>query len=173
MASAKRYITTHDSSGTAVFHTGHGEEAPVTMDAPFGTVQLLYTATPFPPNTANDADLEKYKYYTENPPGVKIPGGTGVAIVNMKPGASSPMHRTVSVDTDTVIEGEVELTLDSGETRIMRPGDTVVMRGTMHMWRNVTPNNGTARLIAISHEMVPIEIDGKELGEDWTGKVPT
>lgn len=33
------------------------------------------------------------------------------------------MHRTVSIDYGVVLEGEIELTLDSGESRIMRRGD--------------------------------------------------
>lgn len=42
----------------------------------------------------------------------------------------------MSVDYGVVIAGEMELQLDGGEKRILKPGDVVVQRGTMHAWRN-------------------------------------
>jgi quercetin dioxygenase-like cupin family protein len=36
----------------------------------------------------------------------------------------SPIHRAMSIDYGVVIEGKFLLTLDSGETKIMLPGDT-------------------------------------------------
>lgn len=53
-----------------------------------------------------------------------------------KPGASHPfMHRTESIDYGIVLEGEVVLILDKGETTV-RAGDIVVQRGTNHAWSN-------------------------------------
>ena len=48
------------------------------------------------------------------------------------------MHRTVSLDYGIVLQGEMELVLDSGETRLMKVGDVAVQRGTMHAWRNTS-----------------------------------
>ena len=45
------------------------------------------------------------------------------------------MHRTESVDYGIVLEGEITLVLDRGET-LLRPGDVVVQRGTNHAWAN-------------------------------------
>lgn len=53
----------------------------------------------------------------------------------MSPGLLSPMHRTVSLDYGVVLEGEVELVLDSGETRVLKRGDVAIQRGTCHAWR--------------------------------------
>lgn len=47
------------------------------------------------------------------------------------------MHRTTSLDYGIVLEGEVELILDSGERRAMKAGDIAVQRATMHAWRNM------------------------------------
>uniref|UniRef100_UPI0035C9F29D cupin domain-containing protein n=1 Tax=uncultured Sphingomonas sp. TaxID=158754 RepID=UPI0035C9F29D len=44
-------------------------------------------------------------------------------------------HRTRSIDYGIVIEGEITLLLDKGET-IVRAGDVVVQRGTNHGWVN-------------------------------------
>lgn len=44
----------------------------------------------------------------------------------------------MSIDYGIVLEGEFELILDSGESRIMRRGDISVQRATAHRWRNIT-----------------------------------
>ena len=45
------------------------------------------------------------------------------------------MHRTETVDYGIVIEGEITLLVDEGET-LVRAGDIVVQRGTNHAWAN-------------------------------------
>ncbi len=45
------------------------------------------------------------------------------------------MHRTQTVDYGIVLDGEITLVLDEGET-LCRTGDIVVQRGTNHGWAN-------------------------------------
>ncbi|NKQ55505.1 cupin domain-containing protein [Amycolatopsis sp. K13G38] len=45
------------------------------------------------------------------------------------------MHRTDTVDVVTVVDGEIWVVLEEGET-LLRAGDTLVQRGTRHAWRN-------------------------------------
>jgi mannose-6-phosphate isomerase-like protein (cupin superfamily) len=45
------------------------------------------------------------------------------------------MHRTESIDYGIVLEGEITLIVDDGET-VVRAGDIVVQRGTNHAWAN-------------------------------------
>lgn len=45
------------------------------------------------------------------------------------------MHRTKTVDYGIVLEGEITLVLDEGETTI-QAGDIVVQNGTNHAWAN-------------------------------------
>lgn len=45
------------------------------------------------------------------------------------------MHKTESVDYGIVLEGELTLILDIGET-VVRAGDIVIQRGTNHGWAN-------------------------------------
>lgn len=59
------------------------------------------------------------------------------------------MHRAISVTYNFVIEGELEVTLDSGEKKVLRPGDTLVQRGINHAWRNASDTKW-ARLAAVS-----------------------
>lgn len=53
------------------------------------------------------------------------------------------------MDYGIVLEGTIELVLDSGETKIMRRGDICIQRGTNHAWRNVTENNGWGRMVYV------------------------
>ena len=45
------------------------------------------------------------------------------------------MHRTPTLDIGILLSGEVDLVLDSGQVAHLRPGDSVIQRGTMHTWR--------------------------------------
>jgi uncharacterized cupin superfamily protein len=45
------------------------------------------------------------------------------------------MHRTDTLDCFTCVTGEICLMTDVDEV-LMRPGDTVVIRGTNHAWSN-------------------------------------
>lgn len=45
------------------------------------------------------------------------------------------MHRTETIDYGIVLDGEITLILDEGET-VVRAGDIVVQRGTNHGWAN-------------------------------------
>ncbi len=62
------------------------------------------------------------------------------------------MHTTQTVDYDIVLDGELTLEVDGGETRVLRPGDVVVQHGTRHAWRNHTAKPATliAVLIGVS-----------------------
>jgi len=54
------------------------------------------------------------------------------------------MHYTDTADHFHVIEGEVVLVLESGDV-VMRKGDTGVLRGAVHGWRN--DSDAVARMI--------------------------
>jgi quercetin dioxygenase-like cupin family protein len=45
------------------------------------------------------------------------------------------MHRTDTLDCITCVRGEIYLVTDTDEA-LMRPGDTVIIRGTNHAWSN-------------------------------------
>jgi quercetin dioxygenase-like cupin family protein len=64
-----------------------------------------------------------------------------------------------------VIEGEIELILDSGERRKMIAGDIAIQRGTMHAWRNMSDTNW-ARMLYILQPSKPLQIGGEKLVED-------
>lgn len=58
------------------------------------------------------------------------------------------MHRTETIDYGIVLEGEMTLLMDEGET-IVRAGDIVVQRGTSHGWANRSGRNCRIAFILI------------------------
>jgi hypothetical protein len=61
------------------------------------------------------------------------------------------MHRTETIDYGIVLEGELTLILDVGET-VVRAGDIVIQRGTNHGWANRSKHNCRIAFILIDGE---------------------
>lgn len=173
-----RHITTHNDDGKAVFSNSLSHEAPSreVMDGEM-RFSLMYTNPSFPVDMANDKDISVYMDYLATPPGITIPGGSVCRVCDYPPGYLTPMHRTQSLDFGVVLEGEIELVLDSGETRLLKRGDVAVQRGTNHAWRNVSPDDMVdgkkvpkwARMFYVLQNATPIEVKGKSLAEDEGG----
>lgn len=164
-----RVITTHNDERKAIYCSSFGDALPWQELADGARFCLGYATNTTPVKMNEDADLKTYGGYLEEKPGITIPGGTVCRLVDMQPGALSPMHRTVSLDFGVVLEGEVELLLDSGEVKLLKRGDVAVQRGTNHAWRNVTPDGKWARMLYVLQEAEPIVIAGKPLDEDYGG----
>ncbi len=64
------------------------------------------------------------------------------------------MHRTETVDYGIVLDGEVVLILDEGETTV-RAGDIVIQRGTNHGWANRSDRNCRIAFILIDGAFDP------------------
>lgn len=45
------------------------------------------------------------------------------------------LHATDTIDLVTIVSGEIYAITESGET-LMKPGDSLVQRGTKHAWSN-------------------------------------
>ncbi|KAJ5953653.1 hypothetical protein N7454_000549 [Penicillium verhagenii] len=179
MRSLNRYITTHNAAGEAIFSDSLSEEMPIQRMKDGADFGLAYTSSHFPAQLSGETDITEYTSYLTSPPGITISTGNVCRLVDMQPGATSPMHRTVSLDYGVVLEGEVELVLDSGETRLMKRGDVAVQRGTNHAWRNVTPDvvdpvTGEktpqwARMLYVLAPAEDIMVGDKKLGENVDG----
>ena len=78
--------------------------------------------------------------------------GAGHASNAAKPGARHAlMHRTETIDYGIVLEGELVLIMDEGETTV-RAGDIVVQRGTNHGWANRSDANCRICFVLIDGE---------------------
>jgi mannose-6-phosphate isomerase-like protein (cupin superfamily) len=61
------------------------------------------------------------------------------------------MHRTQTIDYGIVLDGEITLILEQGETTV-RAGDIVIQRGTNHGWANRSGRNCRIAFILIDGE---------------------
>ena len=67
-------------------------------------------------------------------------GGSSFHFVTLPPtpaGAKPGWHRTMTLDYNILMGGELVLMVDEGETKLY-PGDVVIQRNTLHAWRNDT-----------------------------------
>ncbi|KAH8680962.1 hypothetical protein BX600DRAFT_543620 [Xylariales sp. PMI_506] len=164
MREIKRFITGHNTNGLAVFKEDISDTVP-TQPLPTGdTLYLGYATNQLPTDLTKD--LAVYQEYLAGSPVFTVPGGTVMSVIDLAPGSAGPFHRTVSLDYGVVIEGAVELELDSGEARTLYQGDMIVQRGTKHLWRNASKTE-SARVLFVLQEAEPIEIAGKTLKEEF------
>jgi quercetin dioxygenase-like cupin family protein len=161
-----RFVTDHDDKGNAIFRRDVEEILPWQSIGETARFALGYATNQFPVDMNGSKDIKAYKHYQENLPGITIPGGTVLRIVDMPPGSLSPMHRTISLDYGVVLEGTIQVVLDSGEVRTLRRGDVTIQRGTNHAWRNTSPDTW-ARMMYVLQESKPVTIASKRLGEDY------
>ncbi|KAL1965470.1 hypothetical protein VTN77DRAFT_5726 [Rasamsonia byssochlamydoides] len=165
----RRYITAHDRDGAAVFLSASQvpECAPNRSAGDNGEVALLYATDSFPAQLDEEADVALYDSYLHTPPGLTPEQGTVMRIVDMRPQKETPMHRTVSLDYGVVLEGEVELVLDSGQSRVMRRGDVSIQRATAHSYRNRSETDWCRLLFVYLPVQQPLEVAGRRLKEEW------
>jgi quercetin dioxygenase-like cupin family protein len=162
----KRFITTHDDNGLAVFNNDISSDLS-TQDIPTGDkLSLAYATDQLPVDPAKD--LGTYHHYLTNSPGFTIAGGTVLCQIDMAPGSNAPFHRTRSLDYCIVIEGTVRLVLDSGEVKTLQRGDMAIQRGTKHSWRNASMTEW-ARVVFVLQDSLPVEVNGRTLEEDFGG----
>ena len=67
------------------------------------------------------------------------------------------MHRTDTLDCLTCVRGEIFLVTDNEEV-LMRPGDTVIIRGTNHAWSN--RSNAPCLLVGTMTDATPPSKEG-------------
>ncbi|KAL7008746.1 hypothetical protein EMMF5_001492 [Cystobasidiomycetes sp. EMM_F5] len=58
--------------------------------------------------------------------------------VDFPPNHGDKSHRTQSIDFAMVISGEIYMELEPGQEILLKTGDTLVQRGTIHKWINRT-----------------------------------
>ncbi|PPJ53476.1 hypothetical protein CBER1_00411 [Cercospora berteroae] len=159
------YLTGHDqNTGKAIIHASN----PVNW-AKFEDDKLAMSVgftTRFPADLNNDADVTAHQEkLSSGKLGLVSGGGTVLRYVDFAPDYECMMHRTQSVDYGIVIEGTIESVLDSGEVQVMKRGDVMVQRATMHAWRNPSKTEW-ARMIFVLQDCKPLFVKGERFGED-------
>jgi quercetin dioxygenase-like cupin family protein len=160
------YITGHDpKTGKAIVQSKRPGTWSSYNDKLMG-FNVAYTTSQFPASLNGDADLRAHDALTATKKlGLVNPGGTVCRIVDFAPGFECMMHRTQSLDYGIVLEGSIELVLDSGETQTMHRGDVAVQRATMHAWRNPS-NDEWARMVFVLQDCEKVVLGDTELKED-------
>ncbi len=153
----QRIVTGHTDDGTAIFTSDDSFETVVipTRDAAMTTIWTTQTV----PADCNDKTDGRVR-----DAGTTLKGGSVIRIVDMLPNASSPFHRTSSIDYGIVISGTIELELDNGVFKKIEAGGIIVQRGTIHKWRNPS-NDQICRIVFVLIEAKPFEVNGKILEE--------
>ncbi|CAD6503189.1 BgTH12-02857 [Blumeria graminis f. sp. triticale] len=162
----QRHITGHAADGTSVFlptppARAEWEHIKNDDDSRLASFFLAYTTLGFPVDLnapradAPPADLALYEQHLRDPPRSLAQDNASVLrYVDFPPAMTPFMHRTNSIDYGIVLEGEIELLLDSGATRRLRRGDVCVQRATMHAWRNPS-DHAWARMVFILISSTP------------------
>jgi quercetin dioxygenase-like cupin family protein len=154
----RRIVTGHNTKGEAVFTSDNRYET-VVIPSGDAAMATIWTTTSVP------ADLNDETDGRNRDAGTTLKGGSVIRVVDMLPGASSPMHRTSSIDYGIVISGKIELELDNQVFKTIGKGGIIVQRGTIHKWRNPSKDK-ICRIVFVLTEAKPYEVNGKPL-EDF------
>ncbi|KAL7814648.1 hypothetical protein V8C44DRAFT_325754 [Trichoderma aethiopicum] len=159
----RRVITEHDANGNPIINKTLSQHPPSISPAGM-TFSLGYSLNESPAILDNAQDLVAYQDRLPHNVGLSIRGGTVLRIVDFLPGAEAPMHRTATVDFGVVVEGEVQLIMGSGETTVLRRGDIVVQRGTLHAWKNNSATEPARGFFVLVDAELPT-VNGTKLDE--------
>lgn len=94
--------------------------------------------------------------------GLLVPGGVVFRVMDFGPGGGSDWHRVAAFAFGMVIEGEFELSLDGGESKMLYPGDSFLLRGTSHKVRNPSADKPCRTLFTLL-DITPTTINGAPL----------
>ena len=87
--------------------------------------------------------------------------GTRFAVIDFPPGNPPHMHRTETVDYVLVLEGEIDMDMDSSTVKL-KAGDIMIQRGTNHAWAN--RSSARARVAFVLVDAKPLGIGKPVLG---------
>ena len=157
-------ITGHNGDAQAIYQSA--EAASWSEIRGTNYFNVIYTTSSFPIDMSDDADIRQHEQVrSEGRLGLVRSNGTVCRMVDFAPNGDALMHRTKSLDYGIVVEGEIELHLDSGEVKLMKRCDVAVQRGTMHAWKNASKTEW-ARIVFVLQDSQPLSVGGKTLGEE-------
>ncbi|MDZ7899212.1 MAG: cupin domain-containing protein [Arcicella sp.] len=155
--SIRRVVTGHTKQGIATFLMDDSFETTVIPSGDAAMATIWTTATvPADCNDETDGRIRDA--------GTTLKGGSVIRIVDMLPNASSPLHRTNSIDYGIVISGKIELELDNQVFKTIEAGEIIVQRGTVHKWRNPSSEE-ICRIVFVLTEAKPFEVNNEPLPE--------
>ena len=142
MRKIRRVVTGHNKEGKSIVKWDG--EFDVIPGRP-GFSQAPMWATKELPAKMTEEDPAQWKL------GTSIAGGSVFRVARYEPGVEQRWHRTDSIDYGIVLSGEILMQMDEGEV-LLRAGDMIVQRGTMHNWVNRGPEPCYIAFILIATE---------------------
>jgi len=171
MKSIRRVIAGIDENGSSVFVSDEVVEAVVPPTLGGNEILQLFGGdeTPLVPNDGTvqeglrffptNKDGYRFIIFTYPPESeITVPEDAAAAweeTERLTPGMgdavsdSSGMHYTATVDIEYVLNGEFTLTLDSGQSKVLKAGDCIVHCGENHSWANKSDAPATMLLVFI------------------------
>lgn len=135
----KRHVATLNAQGKSVYVDCLAPQYIPLSPALNAGYARTYAVAQVPTKLQDDQDLKAYTSLDASTswtqPYVVVPDGVTLFVTELGPGASSPMHRTVSIDFAICTNGEVEHELDSGETVRLKAG--VCLSSTILSFRHI------------------------------------
>ena len=126
--------------------SGEPEESGLVLAPPKGGTRLRVIE--FPP------EGDEIRGLTAAEAAEKFAEMGGKEAAKAETGAPHPlMHRTQTLDYAIVLEGELTMILERGETTV-RAGDIIIQRGTNHAWANRTDKNCRVAFVLIDGQFV-------------------
>jgi quercetin dioxygenase-like cupin family protein len=126
MRTIRRVVTGHNKEGKSIVKWN--SEIEVIPGRP-GFSQAPMWATKELPARLTEEDPGQWKI------GTSIAEGSVFRVVRYEPSVQKRWHRTDSLDYGIVLSGEIVMQMDEGEV-LLRAGDMIIQRGTMHNWVN-------------------------------------
>lgn len=163
------YLTGHDEvTGKAIIHSVRPGNWTALLDNTL-SFNVVYSASQFPVSLDENIDIKTHDDLVAGGAlGLTIPHGTVARMVDFAPASEPFMHRTQSLDYGIVIDGTIEMLLDSGESKTLRRGDVAVQRATMHGWKNPSQTEW-ARMFFVLQHCAEVHVAGKVYKEDMGG----
>lgn len=136
MRPTSRYITGHDASGASKTIASPGL---LYLDRGGYAISRTYALAQVPTPIEDGQDLMAYlsasgedhpTSFTHGGSQPVVPGGVNFLQGNFGPGATTPMHRTVSVDFVVMVEGELVLELEGGAKTHLKAGVRTLIPGS-------------------------------------------
>jgi quercetin dioxygenase-like cupin family protein len=150
----RRVVTGHDKDGKAIVEVDE-EVTNVVSSRPGAEASVIWTSQGFP------VDNDGFEEMNNRASGTTLAGGTVFRVLRLEPGNTPRMHRTDSIDYAIVMEGEIDMELDDGNSVHLKQGDVLVQRGTVHNWSNRGTAPCTIAFILIDAK--PVQVGGKVL----------
>jgi quercetin dioxygenase-like cupin family protein len=145
----RRVVTGHDKTGKArvIIDGLAGNTTTLRQGA---NAALVWTTEGLPISNEGDADESLRRV------GTAIEEGTVFRVIDYAPGVTPRMHRTESIDYAVVMSGEISMELDDGDEVLLRAGDVLVQRGTIHNWINRSEQ--TCRIAFVLIAAAPVAV---------------